>query len=379
MKNFNLFLFAFIFYFSNYSVFAFNGFTNYEHQQILHSFDKRLNIKESCVICRYVTQKIYKHIHITKKCSDIITKFVIPSNNQALNENKQFINKWTILYNLQKDYKNRILKKANKMLNYDQKLHIHKLRKHIANENKANLIQFINKVNKDLKKKPENCEKQESSQEFSEKHRSMINSINKGSNIRFKEIGANTSNLKSHTRKYSSLKTKKGQILDSKSAASKIDLSKMIENIQLDDDEQILYLGSQVGNNINSRGSNRILNKLNKLNHETSFIETSSHSNLRSSSYNEFFRKLVLKSKNFNLVTQRRQRRLGKLPDMQWDCAESQITAMIKYLCEKEIPNSYEMYCKPIFKQINSIIEGYLYHDNSLRICQNISMCSVTN
>ena len=91
-----------------------------------------------------------------------------------------------------------------------------------------------------------------------------------------------------------------------------------------------------------------------------------------------FFTNLIEKSKNFNLETQRRGRRRSRFPDPQWDCAEMQVSKIVRYLCEEELSASYQKYCKPIFEQINTMIESYLYHDNNLEICQNIHMCPVT-
>lgn len=90
------------------------------------------------------------------------------------------------------------------------------------------------------------------------------------------------------------------------------------------------------------------------------------------------FETLINKSQNFNLETQRRGRRRSRFPDPQWDCAETQIAKLVRYLCEEEVSSSYQKYCKPIFEQINTMIESFLYHDNNLEICQNLHMCPVT-
>ena len=90
------------------------------------------------------------------------------------------------------------------------------------------------------------------------------------------------------------------------------------------------------------------------------------------------FETLIKKSENYNLETQRRGRRRSRFPDPQWDCAEAQIAKLVRYLCEEEVSISYQKYCKPIFEQINTMIESYLYHDNNLEICQNLHMCPVS-
>jgi hypothetical protein len=90
------------------------------------------------------------------------------------------------------------------------------------------------------------------------------------------------------------------------------------------------------------------------------------------------FEELLDKSQNFNLETQRRGRRRSRFPDPQWDCAELQISKIVKYLCEEEVSMSYQKYCKPILLQINTMIESFLYHDNNLEICQNLHMCPIT-
>jgi len=91
-----------------------------------------------------------------------------------------------------------------------------------------------------------------------------------------------------------------------------------------------------------------------------------------------FFESLIKQSENFNLETQRRGRRRSRFPDPQWDCAETQIAKLVRYLCEEEVSASYQKYCKPIFEQINTMIESFLYHDNNLEICQNLHMCPVS-
>jgi hypothetical protein len=91
-----------------------------------------------------------------------------------------------------------------------------------------------------------------------------------------------------------------------------------------------------------------------------------------------FFSNLIEKSQNFNLETQRRGRRRSRFPDPQWDCAEMQVAKIVRYLCEEELSASYQKYCKPIFEQINTMVESFLYHDNNLEICQNLHMCPVT-
>lgn len=90
------------------------------------------------------------------------------------------------------------------------------------------------------------------------------------------------------------------------------------------------------------------------------------------------FDTLIKKSENYNLETQRRGRRRSRFPDPQWDCAETQIAKLVRYLCEEEVSSSYQKYCKPIFEQINTMIESFLYHDNNLEICQNLHMCPVS-
>lgn len=88
--------------------------------------------------------------------------------------------------------------------------------------------------------------------------------------------------------------------------------------------------------------------------------------------------KLVKNNKEFNLETMRRGRRRSRFPDQQWDCGEIQITKLLNYFCEEEVSLSYQKYCKPIFEQINTLIESFLYHDNNLEICQNLHMCPFT-
>lgn len=91
------------------------------------------------------------------------------------------------------------------------------------------------------------------------------------------------------------------------------------------------------------------------------------------------FYKLIDTSENYNIETMRRGRRSQKYPDPQWDCAELQIGKILKYLCDEEVSRSYQKYCKVLFKQLNTITESLLYHDNNIELCQNVHMCPLTS
>ena len=82
---------------------------------------------------------------------------------------------------------------------------------------------------------------------------------------------------------------------------------------------------------------------------------------------------------NYNIETMRRGRRSHKYPDPQWDSAELQIGKILKYLCEEEVSHSYQKYCTVLFKQINTITESLLYHDNNIALCQNVHMCPLSS
>mgnify|MGYP002380371708 CR=1 FL=1 len=112
----------------------------------------------------------------------------------------------------------------------------------------------------------------------------------------------------------------------------------------------------------------------NQIKNASSFLETMDNVHFDKN----LFDTLIKKSDNYNLETQRRGRRRSRFPDPQWDCAETQIGKIVRYLCEEEVSSSYQKYCKPIFEQINTLIESYLYHDNNIEICQNLHMCPVT-
>jgi hypothetical protein len=105
----------------------------------------------------------------------------------------------------------------------------------------------------------------------------------------------------------------------------------------------------------------------------SSFLETKDNINFDKN----LFDTLIQKTENYNLETQRRGRRRSRFPDPQWDCAETQIGKLVRYICEDEVSSSYQKYCKPIFEQINTMIESFLYHDNNIEICQNLHMCPV--
>jgi len=68
-------------------------------------------------------------------------------------------------------------------------------------------------------------------------------------------------------------------------------------------------------------------------------------------------------------------RRRGDLPDPEWDCLERNVRDLIHFICEQEVSLSFTKYCQPLRHQLDSIIEGFLYHDSTTLICKNVHMC----
>jgi hypothetical protein len=123
--------------------------SNFEIREILKCFGD-LNLEEGCIICRYITQKIYKVVEITSMCPDVVESKLKFQRERNWNPDPQLLNKWTVLFNLQKDYLTRIKPAFDGMKNYNEifKAKINKQR--IEKENLNNLIQFQNKMNSDL-------------------------------------------------------------------------------------------------------------------------------------------------------------------------------------------------------------------------------------
>ena len=85
-------------------------------------------------------------------CPDIIETKLKFEREREWKPDPQVINKWTVLYNLQKDYLQRIKPGLDGIKNY-QDILTDKIRKEKQEkENLQNLIQFQNKVNVDLRK-----------------------------------------------------------------------------------------------------------------------------------------------------------------------------------------------------------------------------------
>ena len=107
--------------------------------------------------------------------------------------------------------------------------------------------------------------------------------------------------------------------------------------------------------------------------------DESNKTNIHDLNYKKLqYNKLKNKNKEYNLETHRRGRRRSRFPDPQWDCAEGNIIKLLKFICEEEVSLSYQKYCRPIFEQINTLVESFLYHDDNIEICQNLHMCPVT-
>lgn len=531
-----------------------NFLTNDEIKQILKCFGD-LNLREGCVICRYIMQKIYKVLDITSMCPDIVETQLLSQKNREWKPDPDIMNKWVLLYNMQKDYVKRIKPGVDKFLSYDKVLHEEAVKKKVQLENMANLIQFQNKVNQDISRrniiekniKEEECkdkkerdeldrlspdflsgsinkkknrneivnnndlvdegmnlEKDKSEKQYEnyyhiqrsvnniEEIKSKSNSGNSGKNdgassllnsqalsskvrdfmggkgvFKFKQtnteenpVNSNSQNIENNKNNENSenseriefdMRKNKPQsfFYDSPNQENTIDLSNQggnnsfnsstnafgyFNNFNIKKDSgfdfnnllnnpNISYLGTTYGSPIIDKNSNNYNNKGNNSNNNNngnnrnnynrntnnnnysrntntnnndnnhfnniSFMETESEINIipevpkiiskSSEDYDkDLFKTLVQRNRNFNLETMRRGRRRSRFPDPQWDCVETQIAKLLRYLCEEELSISYQKYCKPLFHQISTIVESFLYHDNNIEICQNVHMCPVT-
>jgi hypothetical protein len=464
-------------------------------------------------------------------CPDIVETKLLNQREREWRPDPQVINKWTVLYNLQKDYMSRILPQIQAMKNYDDGMHDKLIKEKVEKQNLANLIQFQNKVNADLAKgssdykfdTEKNCDDNglkfahnqvvgpekphlsdfnkllvsqlKNGKDFdltitknldpsnrSILEASMKNFINNQNGFNFKEAPEKRADLtNSLPTNDSATKIPQSNLinenlvkLDLKDDAikSNVNFNKLMSNINLKDGEKIEYLGTSVGTpyaglekekevsitkekeeigkptiskvtfaakkeekkvndikaniqkNQKSKKPEKVEEKAEpkvekkvevktdkKTEEQPILIQTNEHVSKFENdeeaildnyvNENDFgilnppmmtsfieaeqsvqieknvFENMVSKS-NFNMETQRRGRRRSRFPDPQWDCAEAQIAKLVRYLCAEELSSNYQKYCKPIFEQINTMIESYLYHDNHLEICQNIHMCPVT-
>ena len=142
---------------------------------------------------------------------------------------------------------------------------------------------------------------------------------------------------------------------------------------------------NQITENINMDEANHNMifqdmnNKISNPPQFTSFMELKQSIKTIEDSNKELIQTILKRNKNFNIETLRRGRRRSRFPDPQWDCVETQIAKLLRYLCEEEISLSFQKYCKPLFQQISTIVESFLYHDNNIEICQNVHMCPNTS
>lgn len=286
---------------------------------------------------------------------------------------QESINKWTVLFNLQKDYLKRIKPNLDTFKNYNDILLEKRKKEQQSKENLRNIIQFQNKINKDLSHNEkfyvENYNKADDGEIFKNiltqpyTNDQGIFSSNKrvSKDLKSNSQDKNSAFIETPESVYYQLKDRKN-------------LEKFYPNIR----------GSYFNNSVNiehhRKDSEKRAEKFNLQKQKssipwmTSFLELKDDINFDKG----FFEKLIKHSDNFNLETQRRGRRRSRFPDPQWDCAESQISKILRYLCEEEVSFNYQKYCKPLFQQINTIIESYLYHDTNIEICQNLHMCPVS-
>ena len=284
--------------------------SNSEVSSILKSYDPSLDIDTACVTCRYIAQKIYKVFEIDSKCTDIVSTKLINHRESLLKKEPDIVSKWTNVYNVQKDYYTRIIPKIKEIKNYDETLRINNIKEKEREENMKNLIEFENKINRDLR----------------EEERVKI--------IPVKET-----------------------VVSKPIPADEVKILP-IPLIQ----QQFQF----------KQKRNRTIDNPPTLNF-SSFIESDD------TTVDIDFYKAIDTSMNYNIETMRRGRRSHKYPDPQWDCAELQIGKILKYLCEEEVSHSYQKYCTVLFKQINTITESLLYHDNNIALCQNVHMCPLSS
>lgn len=298
---------------------------------IIKTFDSSFNIDNACVICRYIVQKMFKVLEIDSSCTDIVQAKLINQKENIWKADPEIINKWSILFNLQKDYYTRILPQIQSMQNYNEKLHIQKIREKEYQRNLKNLMDFENRINLDLKKEEEVLKV-----------------------VPLKETVV-TNPIPS----------------EEKQASEEVQFP-YVKDFFFKEKEKKEGPEKPEAQKEESISNPPLLNF-------TSFLELSFRSQSQSTTLDNEFNELLEKTNNYNLQTQRRGRRLSKYPDPQWDCAELQIRKTLRYLCEEEISSSFQKYCNVLFKQINTITESFLYHDNNIEICQNVYMCPFTS
>jgi hypothetical protein len=470
-----------------------NFLTNKEIEQILKCFGP-LSLREGCVICRYIIQKIYKVLDITAMCPDIVETQLLSQRNREWKPDEEIMNKWIVLYKMQKDYVKRIKPGIDKFMGFDKTLHEEAVKKKVQLENLASLIQFQNKVNADIvsrsKKKNEKDCKDDSikqtldsiSPDFNSNKKNSINKHNDNINNPQDLVDSHYDLEKNKVEKqyenyFHNKKTLNGEVTDENGNSNNLNLSSSVfnndilsskigefmgkpkdkrffkfkqkdfvlqspnennneNNFEIKDfnknlfevdskfglengsssflnnmlkDESISYLGTSIGTPYIDSSKNQVIKQnlkdsqintnqqkyqnsnSNLVNMPTasSFMETEEQINIlpiippimhkSTFQYNkDLFDTLVKRNKYFNLETMRRGRRRSRFPDPQWDCVETQVAKLLRYLCEEEVSSSYQIYCKPIFHQISTIVESFLYHDNNIEICQNIHMCPVT-
>jgi len=379
-------------------------------------------------------------------CPDIVETKLKFERERKWNPDPQMINKWTVLFNLQKDYLSRIKPALDGMKNYNGVFNEKIKKQKLEKENLENLIQFQNKINADLSSRDlikntkfDSDEKTCDDEELKYKSNKIVAAVEPQLNVSKANIANKSNNnnmplIKEFNKKLlGSLKGKSNRSfsfietpesvyseitakIDSKVKPQSNSLS---QKLKLDNEISMNYLlkknkldflnkkeikdESEKHKLVNVEKENEIINgnklkeikkSLNNKENNTknqkkdykppvknknlpivfsSFLETKDNINFDKN----LFETLIQKTENYNLETQRRGRRRSRFPDPQWDCAETQIGKLVRYICEDEVSSSYQKYCKPIFEQINTMIESFLYHDNNIEICQNLHMCPV--
>ena len=328
--------------------------TNKEIKEVMQCFGD-LNLEEGCVICRYITQKINKIIDLSTTCPDIVQmSFPYPRMRTWTPDNK-VINKWTALYNEQKNLHsgNNNLKVGPGGVVLDKKklVELSIFQKNIGDIEPIKAL-GQGTFNKDSLGYNEELLKYNHNKVIAQQPNIAVSDIINPNNIKLP-----IESIDVYPQEYLKELTNSNSILETNSPLNNKNVLNSKAKEFFNSEKIELIPNENPNNNI----SNQLL---------TSFVETS----MKGDDSKEEQR---TKYSSTNLFGKKMKKR-SRFPDVQWECAKSQITKMTKYLCEEEISSSYQKYCKPIFEQINLMIESFLYHDNQLEICQNIHMCPVS-
>lgn len=301
-------------------------------------------------------------------CPDIIETKLLPQRGRVWTPDPKVVDKWTVLYNSQKDFvKHKLHPTFVISAEKEPDVILHKTPHHDSDKQDNTNADIISSMISYQNKIKDNPVKFDNSFNSDHKDEDLVYNYRKSNSVKDLDLNKQFQH-KDHViipgeDFLVGMKDPKNTHVDKENKnaleTSMKSFFKRNQNHFLGEDKDPKKINNDAINRLESCRTNEDQSSKEDF---SSFIETESSTN----------------DPDSTIEIQRKARRRSRFPDAQWECAETQVAKLVRYLCQEEISSSYQKYCRPIYLQITTMIESFLYLDNALEICQNLHMCPIS-